>query len=118
MVRPYLYPFLQKDEIERQCEAMLLQGIIRTNQSPFSSLVLLVKKHNDIWRFCVDYRELNSKTVEDKFPIPVVDELLDELHGAHFFIKLDLRSCNHQIRMKPKVVEKTTFRTPHGNFEI
>ena len=84
-LRPYRYPSIQKDEIERMVEEMKAVRVIRDSTSSFASPVVLVKKKDGSWRLCIDYRRLNKLTVKDKFPIPLVEELLDELSGAFFF---------------------------------
>lgn len=117
-VRPYRYSPIQKSEIEKQLKQMLSQGVIRPSASPFASPVLLVRKKDGTWRFCVDYRYLNAITVKHKYPMAVVDELLDELAGSQWFTKLDFRSGYHQIYMVAGEKYKTTFRTHNDMFEF
>ena len=109
--RPYWYAPQQKTEIEKQLTEMLRNGTIRASSNPYASPVLLVKKKDGYWRFCVDYRHLNNITVKNKHPLPIVDELIDELAGAKWFSKLDFRSRYHQIRIAPGDEHKTAFRT-------
>ena len=87
---------------------MLQRRVIKPSSSPFASPILLVKKKDGTWRFCVDYWHLNAITVKNKHPLPIVDELLDELAGAKWFTKLDFWSDYHQIR----VAENDEYKTP------
>ena len=89
-LRPYKYGVLQKNVIEKLTQELLDFGVIHCSHSPFSSLVVLVKKKDHSWRMCFDYRRLNSLTIKDKFPIPVIEEMLEKLHGVVVFSKLDL----------------------------
>ena len=117
-IRPYHYPPALRDEIEKQVADMLQQGLIQPRSSLFSSPVLLVKKKDGSYRFCVDFRHLNAMTMKSKFPVPIFYQLVDELAHASWFSNLDLSSGFHQIRLKPGEEFKTAFQTHFGQYEF
>lgn len=96
-VWPYHYPYHYKDEIAKLVDSMLFEGIIQPSRSPFSSPLILVRKHDGSWRFCVIYQALNEIMSKDAYTIPTVDEVFDDLHGAKYFSKIDLQAGFHQI---------------------
>lgn len=121
--KSYRYPFIHRQEVQDQISKMLDQGIIRPSQSAWNSPIWVVPKKVDAsgktkWRLVVDFRKLNDKTIDDKYPIPNIADVLDKLGNCHYFTTLDLASGFYQVEMNPEDIPKTAFNVEHGHFEF
>jgi ribonuclease HI len=116
--RPYRMAAPELAELKKQLDELLQKGYIRPSSSPWGAPVLFVKKKDGSMRLCVDYRALNEVTIKNKYPLPRIDDLFDQLKGAKFFSKIDLRSGYYQLRIRPEDVPKTAFVTRYGQYEF
>ena len=109
---------LELKELKLQLQELFKKGFIRPSVSPWGAPVLFVQKKDGTLRLCIDYRQLNKLTVKNKYLLPRIDDLFDQLKGASIFSKIDLRSGYHQLRIKDADVHKTAFRTRYGHYEF
>ena len=117
LMAPYRMAPIELVELKKQIEDLLEKKFIRPSASPWGAPMLLVKKKDGSSQLCVDYRKLNKLTIKNKYPLPRIDDLLDQLRGAVVFSKIDLRSGYHQILVKSEDVQKKTFRSRYGHYE-
>ncbi|GJW41652.1 putative reverse transcriptase domain-containing protein [Tanacetum coccineum] len=115
---PYRLAPSEMKELSVQLQELLEKGFIRPSSSPWGAPVLFVKKKDGSFRMCIDYRELNKLTVKNRYPLPRIDDLFDQLQGSSVYSKIDLRSGYHQLRIKEEDIPITAFRTRYGHFEI
>ena len=109
---------IELKELKLQLQELLEKGFFRPSVSPWGAPVLFVKKKDGTLRLCVDYRQLNEMTVKNKYPLPRIDDLFDQLKGSSVFTKIDLLYGYHQLRIKDTDVHKTTFITRYGHYEF
>ncbi|GJT29423.1 putative reverse transcriptase domain-containing protein [Tanacetum coccineum] len=105
-------------ELVEQLQELSDKGFIRPNSSPWGAPVLFVKKKDRSFRMCIDYHELNKLTVKNRYPLPRIDDLFDQLQGSSVYLKIDLRSGYHQLRVREEDIPKTAFRTRYGHYEF
>jgi hypothetical protein len=98
-------------------EELLKKGYIRLSVSPWGAPIHFVKKKDGTLRLCIDFRKLNKSTLKNKYPLPKIDDLFDQLRGENIFSKIDLRLGYHQVRIKEENINKTSFRTRYGHYE-
>ena len=109
-IPPYRMAPAELKELKDQLQDLLSKGFIRPSVSPWGAPVLFVKKKDGTMRMCIDYRQLNKVTVKNKYPLPRIDDLFDQLQGASLFSKIDLRSGYHQLKIRASDIPKTAFR--------
>ncbi|GKA24191.1 putative reverse transcriptase domain-containing protein [Tanacetum coccineum] len=115
---PYRLAPAETQELSTQLQELSDRGFIRPCSSPWEAPVLFVKKKDRTFRICIDYRELNKLTVKNRYPLPRIDDLFDQLQGSRVYSKIDLRSGYHQLRVHEEDISKTTFRTRYGHYEF
>ncbi|KAG0476522.1 hypothetical protein HPP92_013363 [Vanilla planifolia] len=115
---PYRMAPAELQEVKVQIHELLDKGFIRPSVSPWGAPLLFVKKKDGSLRMCIDYRELNKITIKNRYPLPRIDDLFDQLQGAAVFSKIDLRSGYHQLKIKKDDISKTAFRTRYGHYEF
>ena len=117
-MQPYRMAPIELKELKAQLEELLKKGFIRPSVSPWGAPVLFVKKKDGTLRLCVDYRQLNKVTIKNKYPLPRIDDLFDQLKDAGVFSKIDLRLGYYQLKVKDTAVPKTAFRTRYRHYEF
>ena len=117
-VPPYKMVPIELKELNEQLKELLDKGFIRPSPSLWGALVLFVKEKDGSLRLCIDYRQLNKVTINNKYPLPRIYDLFDQLQGARCFSKIDLRSGYHQLRIRSEDVPKTAFRTRYGHYKF
>ena len=115
--RPYRMGVNELEELKKQLKELQEKGFIRPSSSPWGAPVIFVDKKDGSQRMCVDYRSLNEVTIKNKYPLPRIDDLFDQLRGAYVFSKIDLRSGYHQLKIRNSDIPKTTFTTRYGLYE-
>ncbi|GJW85958.1 putative reverse transcriptase domain-containing protein [Tanacetum coccineum] len=115
---PYRLAPSEMKELAEQLQELTDKGFIRPSSSPWGAPVLFVKKKDGSFRMCIDYRELNKLTVKNRYPLPRIDDLFDQLQGSSIYSKIDLRSGYHQLRVREEDIPKTAFRTRYGHYEF
>ncbi|GJY07646.1 putative reverse transcriptase domain-containing protein [Tanacetum coccineum] len=115
---PYRLAPSEMKELFEQLKELSDKGFIRPSSSPWGAPVLFVKKKDGSFRMCIDYRELNKLTVKNRYPLPKIYDLFDQLQGSSIYSKIDLRSGYHQLRVRKEDIPKTAFRTRYGHYEF